>query len=269
MKNFTLLLSILFSIQLIAQETVWSDDFDDADISDWTLVDSDGDGANWIAVQIVDDDDVPVGTPVLRSASWSGSALTPDNWAISPMMNLSGASGAISLNYEVMAIDASWDIENYTVYAATGNTIDDFLASDIYFNESTLDGVNTLTPRTLDLSDLAGEPMVYIAFRHHDVTDQFTIEIDNVVVEAETLSIDEFDVNNVQISVSNNLIKVTNLNNSAQYQLFSITGQKMLTGNLDGSSQSTISTSNLTRGIYVIQLSSSESGSTLTKKIVI
>ncbi len=196
MRKFLLFIAVmpLFSF---SQTVVWSDNFNDEDISDWTLVDADGDGNNWSAVQIQDQDGNPVGTPVLRSASWSTNALTPDNWAISPVIDLSSFSSgdAIAFNWEVMAIDADWDVENYTVYVASGNSIDELLASTTTFNEATLDGVNSLTPRTLDISSFAGQSAVYVAFRHHDVTDQFTIEIDNVSVQGPTLGVEDVNSN--------------------------------------------------------------------------
>ena len=47
-KNLLLLLLIMVSAVSSAQFTVWEDDFDDADASDWILLDKDGNGSNWI-----------------------------------------------------------------------------------------------------------------------------------------------------------------------------------------------------------------------------
>ena len=58
----------------------------------WTFVDADGDGYNWARYN--DSDYAYEGDYSLRSYSWNGSVLTPDNWAISPAFSLSGASDA-------------------------------------------------------------------------------------------------------------------------------------------------------------------------------
>ena len=182
MKKLLLLFVAFATITLSAQTVHYSDDFDDLDITDWTLIDADGDTNNWSAVQIQDAGGAPVGTPLLRSASWATSPLTPDNWVISPAIDLTGQTAA-TLKWQVMAIDTDWDIENYTVYVAAGNTVADFMASTVTFNEATLDGVNVLTDRTLDISSFDGQAVVHFAFRHHNVSDQFTMEVDNVSVE--------------------------------------------------------------------------------------
>ncbi|KFB01762.1 hypothetical protein IA57_02490 [Mangrovimonas yunxiaonensis] len=270
MKKITLLLIMLTPFIFFGQTVVWSDDFNDEDISDWTLTDSDGDGFNWSAVQIIDANNVPVGTPVLRSASWSSAigALQPDNWAISPVIDLSTASGNITLNYEVMAIDASWDMEHYTVYAATGNTINDFTSSAISFNEPNLDGVNSLSPRTLDLSSFAGQAAVYIAFRHHSVSDQFTIEIDNVSVNY-TLSTEEFNAKQAFfIGCKDDIITVSNIKGEAHYRIYNILGKSVMSGNTRLESQD-IHVSNLSSGIYVVEVSDPSRNITTRKKVVI
>src|SRR5690606_29894046 len=86
-----------------------------------------------------------------------------------------------------MAIDAAYDEEEYTVYVGTEATIAHLSASSTTFFEN-LAGVNVLSSRSLDISSFAGET-IYVAFRHHGTTDIFTMELDNVEVEAETLSI--------------------------------------------------------------------------------
>ena len=38
--------------------------------------------------------------------------------------------------------------------------------------------------KTIDLSSFAGQPQIYIAFRHHDSEDMFSLHIDDVSVSA-------------------------------------------------------------------------------------
>jgi len=170
-----------------AQATVWVDDFNDEDISDWTFIDADGDGNLWDVYAITDIEGNPI-TPVsLISRSWDNDALTPDNWAISPLIDLSNASGQISLSWTVQAAEEPYNEENYTVYVATTATQSAFLASPVQFNG--LPGVTGAPAmHSLDLSSFAGQT-VYVAFRHFDSVDMDFLSIDDVTITAQTLGI--------------------------------------------------------------------------------
>ena len=188
-KHLFYLAFLFFLVQINAQTVVWSDNFDDEDISDWTTYDEDGDGHNWGEVfQVVDGiTGNPVSTVALISRSWQVVALTPDNWAVSPVIDLTGISGTITLKWKVQAAAFEWDNEHYSVYAATGSDIADLEASSVTFSE-TYDDPDDAGPqldREMDLSSFAGQ-VIHIAFRHHNVTDMDWLSIDDVVVEAET-----------------------------------------------------------------------------------
>jgi len=262
MKKITLLFFAMAFLNLsVAQTVVWSDDFDDLDIADWTLSDEDGDGFNWSAVQIQDNMMMPVGTPVLRSASWvggvGGGPLNPNNYAISPVIDLTNASGTITLDWQIMAVDASYDLENYTVYVGTSSVIADLLMSTTTFNEPSLDGVNTLTDRSLDISSFAGEATVYVAFRHHGVSDQFTLEVDNVAVNAQTLlSIPESELTKFSHSYSTSLGVLTlDSANSAfeSVQIYNILGKEVINKELSSTNES-INMSDLSNGVYLVKV---------------
>ena len=175
---------------------IFFDDFNDGDVSDWSFIDSDGDTNNWIPVTLTDSGLGAGDISVLRSFSWVSTtgALTPDNWAITPAIDLTSVTGSLQLQWKIAAVDADWDVENYTVYVATSNTITALQASSTSFNESTLDGINTLTTRTLDISSFIGQT-IYVGFRHHNVSDQFSIELDDVRVSATFDTSVQTDVN--------------------------------------------------------------------------
>ena len=64
-------------------------------------------------------------------------------------------------------------------------------SSLVSFNETPqATDANQFNPRELDISAAVGNE-VYIAFRHHDVSDEFVVAIDNVSVTS-TLSSEEF-----------------------------------------------------------------------------
>ncbi len=253
-----------------AQSVVWMDDFDDEDISDWTLIDADGDGRDWSAVQIQDQGGNPVGTPLLRSASWATVALTPDNWAISPMIGLSdyAPGSTITLDWSVMAIDADWDVEKYTVYVGTSDDPAALEASNVQFTEETLAGVNELTPRTLDISQFAGEAAVYVAFRHYDVSDQFTIEVDDVMVTG-TLGVDSFFTNNFRMypNPASNVINLSSIQSQMQSVILTdINGRIVKNIALNGIAETQINIADLNSGMYFLTVKS-DRGTGTTKVI--
>lgn len=262
------------AISMNAQTTYFSDDFDDLDISDWTLYDQDGDGFNWSAVQIQDQGGNPVGSPVLRSASWSQTigALTPDNFAVSPPIDLTSEDGTktITLHWEVAAADANYANENYTVYVAAGSQVNDFLNSSTSFNEVVTDngpgGLENFYQKDLDITSFAGQ-VVYVAFRHHITSDQFTIEIDNVSVVAENLGTENNQIAGFDYfySSQNNVLTLIADEPFSNIELYNILGQRVMAQELSNTEEN-LSLSSLNTGIYLANVN--VNGKVSTFKIV-
>lgn len=187
MKKLLLPVIALISTGAFAQ-TYFEDDFSGG-MGSWTVIDEDGDGFEWGTV------DYGAGDGhgnVASSASWDGGVgpLTPNNIMVAGPIDLSGASGSVFLTWQVKGQDQSYADENYTAYAATGGMIVDLLATPYSFNEVVGPTGGNYVGRMLDITDLVGEPEVYIAFRHHDVTDEFRLNIDDVMVR----TVPEFDI---------------------------------------------------------------------------
>lgn len=155
-------------------------DFEEGD-EGWTFVDADGDGYNWALHSNAGLENGRLtahsGDGLIFSQSYSGVALTPDNWAISPEFSLEGVGDA-ALSIWACGQDPSWAEEVFALYA--GESSDpaemtkiggDFTASGEYVNF------------TADLSDFAGKEKVYIAIRHYNVTDMFYLNIDDVEIK--------------------------------------------------------------------------------------
>jgi len=182
MRKLLLFASVLLLPTAFYAQTYFSDDFDDLSISDWTLYDQDGDGHNWETVSLTGL------TPAIASYSYDNptlTALTPDNYIVSPAINLSSATSAI-LKFKVKAQDPDWSDETYSVYAATTNSVAAFLANGPLLTENAAtNGVGgVFYSKTIDLSAFAGQSQVYIAFRHYNSTDMFSLHIDDVSVSA-------------------------------------------------------------------------------------
>ena len=258
---FALLLTVAFSFTY-GQNILFEDDFNDEDISDWTLYDEDGDGQEWTAVQIQDTNGNPVGTPVARSFSWNSTTgpLTPDNWIVSPAIDLSGlpASSTVTLRWDIQAADATWAAENYTVYVANSNTVSALSASSTFVNEvvDQVGGAGMFVTRTLDISSFVGESTVYLAWRHHNVTDQFSIELDNVEVDSDmTASIAGKNVPEwMNYFVSQDILSVTSENALNQLDIYNLSGQKVISMNIEDQQQVQADLNGLSSGLYLVEV---------------
>ncbi len=141
----------------------------------WSILDEDGDANEWFSYDV--DETAHSGTYSAVSASWlNGDILTPDNWLITPKLTLTEENNAIS--FWVAAQDATYPDENYSVLISTTDTeVESF--TEIYTALSTgeWEEVNV----DIDLSTYpAGE--IYIAFRHHNCTDQFYLKLDDIIM---------------------------------------------------------------------------------------
>lgn len=174
-----LLLLFLFSTSLFSQ-TIYEETFT-ADqtlaASGWTLFSQDTDTGvanNWVATSTN-------GNGIMASFSWYNNvAYTPNNYAFSPAINLTSYTGPIRLSYKHAAQDPDWDAEKYSLYVTTSPTV--AAATTALHSQTTMNGINTLTEITFDLSSYAGQT-VYLCFRHHGVTDQYNIIFDDIKVE--------------------------------------------------------------------------------------
>lgn len=161
-----------------AEPILLNESFDNGIPSNWTVLDKDGDGYSWgLTTEIIGQEGGFSGEGV-ASQSYSNQvgALTPDNYLISPEITIT--HNGYTLSYYVGASDASWYSENYSVLVGTldGETFTTIgtLTTEVL---STAD----FTQKTFNLDAYKGKT-VRIAFRHHDITDQFNMIIDEVKV---------------------------------------------------------------------------------------
>ncbi len=152
--------------------------FESGDIpSSWLAVDQDDDGYNFE----VWDSFVNSGSYAAASFSYINyvGAAQPNNYLITPQFS---ATSSTSLSFYVGCSDDEWFLEHYSVLVSTsGTAIADFTDN---VHEETLGsevaGMFKLVQ--IDLSAYDGQD-IYIAFRHHDVTDQFNVTFDDMLVE--------------------------------------------------------------------------------------
>lgn len=144
----------------------------------WKTLDQDNDGFNWVKGL---SPAIPAytGTGTANSASYDNatySALTPDNWLITPRMTIP-ATGEYVLDYYVAAQDPAYPADKYGVYVSTTGT-DPANFTQVFTEILTS---STFELRTVNLFAYNGQN-IYIAFRHFDCTDNFVMKIDDVKV---------------------------------------------------------------------------------------
>ncbi|MBP5493619.1 MAG: choice-of-anchor J domain-containing protein [Lachnospiraceae bacterium] len=145
----------------------------------WLFFDKDIDNNNWYCLNVSGNSNLKShsGYGHLTSASYFNGVLYPDNWAVTPAIDLPNSS---QLSFWVIGQDKNYPKEYFEVYVTEKDdsfSIDDFKDSPIVSGYST----EEYKEYTADLSSYANKT-VYIAFRHCNSTDQFRINIDDIAV---------------------------------------------------------------------------------------
>ncbi len=174
--------------RLALVSTIFREEFDDPNLETdfppegWTLIDLDGDGHNWYWGSFMGEEEMEY---YILSDSWvsgTGEVLEPDNWIITPQIDMTEISSA-ALEFQVTprASGPEFRTEKYSVLVSTtGTEVEDF--ETIYSERLTEEMENWVwVLRTLDLSDYAGQE-IHIAFRHHDSTDLWSIVMRDIHV---------------------------------------------------------------------------------------
>ena len=145
----------------------------------WTAVDADADGYNWYSYNVKADDELidynsnlrAFGTSCAISASWAGgSPLNPDNWLITPQLELRDV-----MSVWVRGYHPDYAAEKFAVYlSTTGTDISDFTIELIPETAAEDHFVEYLAY----LGTYEGKKG-YIAIRHFNVTDMYRLNVDN------------------------------------------------------------------------------------------
>ena len=111
------------------------------------------------------------------TSSGAGTAVTPDNYLVSPQVRLGG-----SISFYAGARNTSYCAEKFSVMVSTtGNTNPASFTTVATWTLSLSSAGYNSTPYTVDLSAYSG--MGYVAIRHFDCYDQWFLCVDNVTIE--------------------------------------------------------------------------------------
>ena len=145
----------------------------------WLIIDQDGDSYKWENTAITYNTfEAHTGAFCMTSASYINEigALTPNNWLITPAMDVTANS---ELRFWFTGQDPDWAAEKmYVRISTTGTAVTNF-------TETVFTGVATgnWAEGVVDLSNYAGQT-IYIAFVHADITDMYFLKLDDVTVTA-------------------------------------------------------------------------------------
>ena len=172
----------VYDAKTVINEFPYHEGFENG-LGDWFLVDSDGDGFIWMLASDYDleSEYVHNGEDCVLSMSYdneTGDVLYPDNWLISSLIQLP-AEGGLDLSWFDAALDGDYPADHYSVYVASGNTVDAFLTTEPVISITI--STDEWTKHTVNLDAYAGQD-VYVAFRHHDCEDEFIMMIDDIAI---------------------------------------------------------------------------------------
>ncbi len=152
------------------------------ELEGWAVIDNDGDDSSWYWLNNNSfgagnyDQYAYEGEGFMGSPSWNSTALTPDNYLLTPELEI--PEGTTTLSFYAAGLGASYCQEHFAVYAVPegASTVDEF-TEILPETVATADYVNY----TIDLSDYAGQS-ICIAFRHFNCTDMNWLRLDQVEI---------------------------------------------------------------------------------------
>lgn len=272
MKNLLLFAFVAFSLSANAQFTVWEDDFNDGDITDWTRWDTNADGHTWQAnknVQVSESGavDLTTGTHnvlAIYAFDFETNEFFPNpdfEWTVSPAIDLSFYTGTTQLviNTQMMINDGPADLY---IYGSISPEKESFVVLDTIHihRDPQADFETHFSDFTIDISEYAGEEKFYFAI----VTDEFALyaghEVDNVKITATEVAAGIHDIAKPTTKIRQNPVAETlqlqlgttvnkeNLN----LQIYNVSGMLVKQAKYN---ETGIGVSDLAGGMYFLQLS--------------
>lgn len=277
MKNLLLIAITAFSISANAQFTVWEDDFNDSNISDWTVWDFNA-VHSWMACKDLQmngsgQPDITIGqhsilgvyaidmTTGMPLGNGDGTGYNFDHeWVVTPAVDLSFYTG--STNLVINAQPAIYDGNlNLYVYASTSLERESFTVIDTLVLERSGGSTNlAFKDYTVDISAFNGKEQVYFALVTIN-TNFVGYEIDNVKITATEVVAGVEDINKRTTKIQQNPVAETlqlQLGDAAlnsdnlNIKIYNISGVLVIDSQY---SDAGIQVNTLTNGVYFVELS--------------
>ncbi|HLP54038.1 MAG TPA: choice-of-anchor J domain-containing protein [Fluviicola sp.] len=182
--------------------------------------------------------------------SASGVALTPDNFLISPNIDMSAVTGSVSLSFKVGSPEptaSNFYQEYISVYVL--NSVND-LATATPIHSAALAGGEQMYTFNYDITSMAaGEDTVMLVFRHHNCTDENFIMLDDINVTNGGLGINEAIVEaSVFPNPANEVLNIVTTEELAEVRIMTADGKVAFI-----SATSNVNVADLRSGMYLYE----------------
>ncbi len=265
-KSLLLILAVVFAFSMNAQ--IFSDDFQDNDISDWTTV-----APNFAAAPFTWHLSSYSGDYYLSASDYDGADHATEQWIISPAFSTTGYTG-VSITFDNrIRYTPTQDLELYvsTDFAGdsasfssatwtqiTGLTIDTYNGSDDYDWATTTDA-----PLNVD-----NQATVYIAFKYvSSDTEGGNWVVNNVVVNG-TGSSNVSEVNSglkLFPNPATSVLNISSVSNIRNISVSNVIGQRVVNFNEINTDNYSLNVADLAKGVYLINIENVDGTSVVTK----
>ncbi len=246
---------------------------DSAHFALWQVYDADGDANNWKPYNLTG-----LGTAldgqggVFMSESYINGvgALTPDNIAVSPVVNCSG-NASVFLTWGAGSTEttaSTYYDEYYAVYIV--NSIVPILAGTYPTPvwEGAISAGQVMEWKSINVSaTAANQSTVYIVLRHFNCTDEFRLFIDGVQLTTGVLGLEEATMEaSVYPNPANNVLNIKSTVAANKISIISMDGKVVSTTAMSGL-EGSINVSSLTEGVYFYEVAT-ENGAVIRNTFV-
>jgi Secretion system C-terminal sorting domain len=202
--------------------------------------------------------------------SWFTPAAVADRWLITPPIVIPSGSGSVSLTYKARSHDTDPLYQDgYSLKLSTTNNAKISFTINLTTIASAPNGLISATPTTtIDLSAYSGQT-IRLAWINTS-NDQNLLSIDDIKVEKSVLSTNSFLDSKFSIipNPANDFVNISNSENIkvSSVKITDLNGRVVKQSSFDSVSDFKINVSDLSSGIYMMNINSNEGS--VTKKII-
>ncbi len=236
---------------------------DSSDYAAWSTFDADADGNDWIASDLTGTGSslAAIGGCFVSESYINGvGPLTPDNLAISPMINCS-SNATVFLGWKAGSPESTagtYFAEHYAVYVVNNPAI---LATGTFPTpvwEGTLTAGEVMQAQNINISALAGnQGTVYVVFRHFDCTDMFRLMLDQVTLSTTAGVEQNAIISSVYPNPTTGVLNIKTSTEATSVSIIAIDGTVVSETAINGLT-GTVDVSKLVNGVYFYEITTAD-----------